>query len=302
MAVARSGGNLWPAFANGILDALPPKAKIVDADEWGYYHPEKEYFDKMVRLRKVQCLGLVAPENREKYKMQTSMGFGLYTDMYINPKMDKSGKPVAFYRPPTDGSRLKTFAPLLQAATDAADEYVWFWNEKVQWIKWNPPPAEKGVVTEFTLDDLLPGLRDLCDATRGVEGFALRREKELAAKGLLTELARPVLSNDCCVATVTGLKTGDYYVFKADVKGEAKATVYPFLGEKTLDWWDEMGKIYSIEFSPAGKDGFRRAEALVRIPEGVDRYDFKVVSMPPPGGKLEIGKMSIKRLFWFEPD
>jgi hypothetical protein len=234
--------------------------------------------------------------------MQTSMGFGLYTDMYINPKMDKNGKPVAFYRPPTDGSRLKTFAPLLQAATDAADEYVWFWNEKVQWVKWNPPPTEKGVVTEFALDDLLPGLRDLCDATRGVEGFALRREKKLAAKGLLTELAKSVFSNDCCTATVTGLKTGDYYVFKADVKGEAKATVYPFLGDKTLDWWDEMGKIYSIEFSPADKDGWRHAEALVRIPEGVDRYDFKVVSMPPPGRKLELRSMSIKRIFWFEPD
>ena len=193
-AALRDNGELWPAFANGILDAMPPTVKLVDADEWAYYHPEKEYFDRSVRFRKVQCLGLVAPENREKYRRQVSMGFGLYTDMYINPKTMKNGKPHPFYRPPTDGSRLKTFAPLLNAATVASDEYVWFWNERVQWVKWNPPPEEKGVVTEFTLDDLLPGLRALCDASRNAKGFVRRREKELAEKGLLKEL----VANSTC--------------------------------------------------------------------------------------------------------
>ena len=43
------------------------------------------------------------------------------------------------------------------------------------------------------------------------------------------------ISNDCCVATVTGLKTGDYYVFKADVKGDAKSTAYPFLVRSGCD-------------------------------------------------------------------
>jgi hypothetical protein len=33
---ARSTGNLWPAFVNGILDVLPSTALLVDGNEWAY--------------------------------------------------------------------------------------------------------------------------------------------------------------------------------------------------------------------------------------------------------------------------
>lgn len=177
----RDAGELWPAFANGILDALPPDGKIVDADEWAYYHEEKAYFARSYNFRRTAVLGMVAPENRDKYRLQTSMGFGLYTDMYLVPTNS------AFYRAPADGSRMKKFAGLIAAAADAADEYVWFWNEKVQWVKWTTS-AKRYAYADTCLEDFLPGLRAVCDAARSADGFVSRRERELAVKGLLTNL------------------------------------------------------------------------------------------------------------------
>lgn len=177
----RDNEELWPAFANGILDVLPPQAKIIDGDEWAYYHADKGYFARSYNFRRTAVLGMVEPENRDKYRLQSSMGFGLYSDMYIVPEDSR------FYRAPTDGSRLKTFAGLIAEATDRSDEYVWFWNEKVQWVKWSPAP-EKYAYANNSLEEFLPGLYAVCDAARGAQGFVARREKELSDKGLLTNV------------------------------------------------------------------------------------------------------------------
>ena len=202
----RDNGELWPAFANGILDALPPTARIVDADEWAYYHEETEYFARSHNFRTVACQGMVAPENRVKYRNQVSMGFGLYTDMYTLPEKTAKGVTPAFYRgPDVDGSRLRKFSRILGAAADASDEYVWFWNEQIQWVKWRPTPKKYGYANTC-IDEYLPGIHAVCNAARGAEDFIEKRECELAAKGLLTNL----VANATCEPDDKSLAPGQY--------------------------------------------------------------------------------------------
>ena len=115
------------------------------------------------------------------------------------------------------------------------------------------------------------------------------------------ELASSVVSTNGCTATVSGVVPGEFYVFKADARGEAKATAYPTLGGRKLEWWDEMGKIYAVPFGRPGPDGWCHAEALVRIPDGVDRYEFRIVPTIPGDEMPEVRGVSIRRVVWFDP-
>ena len=38
VAVMRAEGDLWPMFINGLLDVMPPAARLVDGDEHGYWY------------------------------------------------------------------------------------------------------------------------------------------------------------------------------------------------------------------------------------------------------------------------
>lgn len=354
----RDNDELWPAFANGILDALPPTARIVDGDEWAYYHEEPEYFTRSHNFRTVACQGMVASENRAKYRAQVGMGFGLYTDMYILPEKDSKGETPKFYRgPDADGSRLRKFAKTMAAATDASDEYVWIWNEAVQWARWSPPP-KKYQYANTCLEEFLPGIRAVCEAARGAEGFVGRRERELAAKGALTNLIanascdpanrslsaglhldhkgsfvpKPwfawhsaVSSNGvagvdvggghgggsalavrgshdgCFVWNLKNARPGDYYAFRVRVKGPAIVSVFPKKGGKDLTWWDEMGKIYCVPQGRPEADGWKLAQALVRIPDGVDEMSFHLGWKQEPDEVTRFDDVVLEPLVWFDP-
>ena len=89
-AANKARGNLWPAVLNGILDVLPPAARFVDGNENSYWSQywAREYYVKA--SYPMQALGLVAPENRAKYKAQMEVSFGYFFDFYLEePKRKK---------------------------------------------------------------------------------------------------------------------------------------------------------------------------------------------------------------------
>ncbi|MCL2120563.1 MAG: hypothetical protein FWH27_19290, partial [Planctomycetaceae bacterium] len=143
--------GLLPAFFNGMLDAVPPRMRIVDGCENGYYRNGINEFARHALA--IQSIGgpairLVAPENRQKYISQVQVGFGFYLDMYTNPEGD------AHYRGPTEGgTRLDRLEENLTAALETADEYVWIYGEKRRW--WKPTDA----TTQWQhWEDALPGM------------------------------------------------------------------------------------------------------------------------------------------------
>ena len=92
----RGAGDLWPSFLNGVLDAMPETAKLVDGDEYSYnYEASKnDYFEAAFRQR-LRALPIVAPENRAKYSKCLSSSSALYLDMFVNPEGSKWFVPLS---------------------------------------------------------------------------------------------------------------------------------------------------------------------------------------------------------------
>jgi hypothetical protein len=141
--------NLYPAFIDGWLDAVPPSVTLVDGCETAYlYNSPREFLQSAV-LIKGACQGLVSPENRAKYRAQVQAGFGVYLDAYWNPKEPQW---MPWHIDGRGGPRVDRLRANVSAALQAADEYVWIYGEKFRW--W-PTPNEN--VRDQTWPEALPG-------------------------------------------------------------------------------------------------------------------------------------------------
>jgi len=176
--------DLWPSFVNGILDVMPPTARLIDGNEHAYrFSSDRNDFASSAHRTRTTLLPLVEPENRTKYKEQMLVGFGHYLDMYTNPTNS------SWYFPPKNGSRLLTFQLNLEQSMDVADEYVWVYGERHQFVKWKGAfNLNKGCKTE-RWEDRLPGFNDSIAAAKDRDGFGRKRTAELASRGLLRNLA-----------------------------------------------------------------------------------------------------------------
>ena len=186
---AKSGASLWPAFVDGILDALPPKAKLVDGNEYAYgFDADNNDFYRAAYNMRYTLLPLVAEENREKYSRQMQVGFGLYLDMFVN----KEG--VRWYFPPKDGSRTETFRRNLEQAFEVADEYVWIYGERLEYVRWPKGFKHNPGTRPDTWEENIPGLGNAIRSVKDIDGFARERRLELVRQGAWTNLVK---NGDC---------------------------------------------------------------------------------------------------------
>ena len=193
--MAHDRGDLWPSFVNGILDVLPPTARLIDGNEHAYrYSSDRNDFAASAFRTRSRLAALVEPENRARYDRQMQIGFGLYLDMYVNPTNS------SWYFPPKNGSRLETFVWNLEQALDVADEYVWVYGEKLQFVKWRDGFRVAGGTKPETWDDVLPGFNDVIASAKDRDGFGRRRAAELEAAGKLRNIAE----NGDCVGAAAG--------------------------------------------------------------------------------------------------
>lgn len=186
----RAKGDLWPAFLNGLLDVLPPTAKIVDGFEYGYrFDAEKNTYYWGHSMQKGCFVNHVAPENRAKYFGQVSSAAAIYMDMYTTEK----GK--RWYAPPLNGSRSERFIANLAQATHAVDEYVWFWGERQCWADWNGKMRQKKSVSPNIWNDSLPGIFESMELLKSPADFAEKRLAQLRQNGRF----RPLNRNGECI-------------------------------------------------------------------------------------------------------
>lgn len=177
--LARSGVDLWVPFVEGIFDALPPTATLIDGCENAYnWRAESmQYLKAAIHTREVLG-GLLSPENRDKYKLQLQMSFGTYLDGY---SVITNG---TWYMPPLEGSRVRRLAANLAQSTEAAGEFIWFWGEKRSWIGKDSWEAQ------------LPGLNDLIYGLKNPHELG-RRLRERMVRGELKALN----DNVACLGT-----------------------------------------------------------------------------------------------------
>jgi len=185
--------GLLPAFFNGMLDAAPPEMILVDGCENGYYLDSVEAYQRAalnMRSWSGPCIKLVAPESRAKYRQQVQAGFGFYLDMFVNEPGNQ------YYRPPLDGSRLKRLARNLNAARDAAVEYVWIYGEQSRWWSglareqpWRAEALAHTVGKGRSWEEALPGITRTIAWVRDPVGAARAELARLQARNATTNLA-----------------------------------------------------------------------------------------------------------------
>ncbi len=299
------GYGLWPAFLNGLLDAVPPAMTLVDANENGYYIEGDQYYRTAADMRSLTgpAFALIAPENRRKYRAQMQVGFGFYLDMYVNPEGNK------YYRGPKEGgTRLDRLRDNLAAALHASDQYVWIYGEQSRWWGKLDGNRLKDTVGKGRFwEEVLPGLTRAIAAVR--DPIAAAREELAAAKarGALENLAR---NADCSKksgnlpadfgtwqddgskglfawdgegggsARMTGVAHGCYIQklkvrpgesYFVEASARTKGGAIPTL---TVRWQDGEGKWtrwdldVTVTFGPPGAGGWRAAEGAARVPDG----------------------------------
>ena len=148
---------LYPSFINGIFDALPPKAKMVEGNEDAYYCPDREELLSLYTDSKNKLLRLVESENKLKMQTQSSVGFGIFIDMYSN----KTPEGRFYFGEQNNRSRIERFRDRLQEAVSISDEYMWIYNERYRW--WNIPYFDErfnSIKTDTLLNDVFPRIND----------------------------------------------------------------------------------------------------------------------------------------------
>lgn len=294
VAAMKAEGNLWPDFVNGMLDAIPPQAQLVDGDEYAYsYDYTSKDYALAASRQLVGLLPLVEPENRAKYRAQMSVGFGFYLDGYTSTNRS------AFYRGPVNGSRLEHLRLNLQDAAKNADEYIWLYGEKFSWVKWrfpDKPRLTRKYSVERTWEDAHPGLRSVLREVRNPAGGLTERVIAARAKGanrFPEALAREKhWSNKNCgsykvdpkggiggALSVTGVRNGCYelpvsvnpgetWVADMYMEGSCGPGMRPSMcyQDSSGKWHWELGTVH-CENMGADTVGRTRFCGLVRIPE-----------------------------------
>ncbi len=123
--------SLFPAFIDGLLDELPESVTLVDASENAYNFQRREEFlneYNYISSLKGPGIRLVSPSNRDKYKCQMQVGFGLHMNNFVNRPDD----PWSFGTTTFEEGR-ELFEKILRTAGDVSDQYVWIYGELGRW-------------------------------------------------------------------------------------------------------------------------------------------------------------------------
>ena len=314
---ARAEGDLQPSYFNGLLDALPPTAKLVDGNEDAGYHGEAEKRDFAVQTayQLVGVMPLIAPENRVKYRMQVGVGFGQYVDSY-----HRTDEKSSWYKGPKGGSRLEHFRENLAGATQAAEEYVWFWNERIPYVKWRK--ASRGKWFKGCLEETFPGFNDMLWSVKDPIGAVKRHLDAPGAVNLAdpatasawqsenTNFVRGVIStvdfegrrahrfegvgNGSVDYRVEGLKAGEKYALCVEGKS-LRGLSAGCHWQKGRSWRWKLGGTACLWEAP-GADGWRKGYALVTVPEGADALAFQLGVHQPKGETAHYANVRIVKV------
>lgn len=119
--------GILPSFYDGILEAMPPAARLVDGYEFAYSFKEERQFQKARRRIREKALALTS--SAALYREKVRVGFGLWLDY---------------------GARLEHFSPAdfeaaVAQALRATDDYVWVYSQGPRFF---PPSGEAGAYVE----------------------------------------------------------------------------------------------------------------------------------------------------------
>jgi hypothetical protein len=122
--------GLFPAFFNGMLDGLDAQTKLIDGNELSYYYRNDHAYDYGRNQVLNEALTLIDPSNQDKYKTRVAVGQSVYVDnnMAFYPPEGLYGNYIS-----SDAKRLKYLQHNVYHSLRTSDEYVWVWNQYMDW-------------------------------------------------------------------------------------------------------------------------------------------------------------------------
>lgn len=175
-ALHDAGYGLYPAFVNGMLDAMDAGTVLTDGNEPAYYYHDKAAYFSIYHYIRQTALGAIAPENWPTYRAQVQVAQALYVDHLF-------GKRVGAYESNymTEEERAQWFEHNTYWALYTSDRYVWLYSEKMNW--WTdtdiPPGLEQAVIN--ARGKLAAGESMTIDADALWQGARERMQAEIQA-------------------------------------------------------------------------------------------------------------------------
>ena len=320
-AIMRAHGDLFPAFLDGALEVCPNTAQFIDGNELGYrLEAASGDFWHIADHQRRGALPLVAPDLRSKYLATVGVSFGQYIDSYIFPDTGPHGE---YHKGPLNGSRLAHFRANLAQAADAADEYVWMWNEYHPYVKWRRNERGADLMAKGTLEETLPGATrtmlsvrspsrfidrycteadDLVKAGKVKLGF-YQSQKSIEGGGA-TSIADfggragcrvfKGVADGCVVSWLGAVKPGEAFAFTADWKGDGMP-----MGRcawRRNGYWFYSAPPARFNWGEPDADGWRRGECLAIVPPDVDEAVFELNAIQRPGETAAYDAIRIIRI------
>ena len=321
VALMRERGDLYPAFFNGVLDAMPPGVKLVDGAERYRLRADNSGFLRQALHEFSGVLPLVAPENRAKYRAQLSISVGQYPDSYAW-HVEKSG----WYFGPVNGSRLAHFERNLAGALESCDEYVWLWGEHRTFVNWKNLDRrhwwDEWWGAEASLDDALPGYADVLWGLKNPAKYVERRFAKGNVEDVLSKarewewigggekkkkgtISLEEVEGRACRVFAGPMKDGSVNFTMKDVKpGEWYGATVEMKGvggrlgagwQKDGKWrYDKPGS--KAEWSAPDADGWRRGFVLARVPDDVNTLNVGIGARLKDETKVLFANLRIAKL------
>ena len=308
---AEDRGDLLHHFYNGMLDVLPPGARVVDGCE--HYSLSATRYQYLYNANSISTglLPFVAPENVDKYRSQMLVSNTFFLDMYAQEANPKSH----WYHGPVNGSRLEHLRLNFQQSLLTATEYVWVYAENGgKLFPWRDGHYAK----KKTWEEAIPGMTETLMLVKDPERWAAMRRDKLSSEGALVNLvadAKPVkLDNptklkkygmaENKMPAVKNVKPGERYLVSVSVresvgrrgkKGRSSSACPRMV-------WRKNGKCADIAPTPLkvpadAAEKWVRVEELVTIPEGVDEMRLDLAAELNANERVEYRSPSICNSF-----
>ena len=311
-------GELLQYFLNGILDVIPPEARIVDGYEYYTGSALKNDYFCRESIITTSALPLVAPENITKYRAQVYSGNAHYLDMYAQKANPKS----LWYYPPVNGSRLEHLRLNMEQSFRTATEYVWLYGERSgKLFNWRDGHYEK----QKTWEEAIPGFTETVMLAKDPCRFAAKRKAALAKKGDLVNLAKDAQKMSLGVSTkdwpkppvydrrnrrtnvrrfekslvTNGLNPGGLYSVGLSIKrsGPGFLFIFPRFRGKGEEIKSPM-YIPAIATTDLREDNvWQPGEVVVRVPEGADELYLQIkAEITNDATEIELGDFKVYRI------
>jgi hypothetical protein len=141
-----SEGNyaLYAAFISGMYAGLEGNARLIDGNESSYYYLGAKDFDEAGAYLRTGIAYLL-PQGQPAAERAFSLGHAVYADGTLD--LWRSPRFVGYYMA-NDQERLDLLSHNLYHALRTSDEYVWLYNENMNWWTGDIPPGMEEAVRD----------------------------------------------------------------------------------------------------------------------------------------------------------